>query len=264
MDDKRNRIIELKNYIESLGIIVNIGKNKARGNKGFFMNKGANSLRIDVAKNIDDDATLSTILHEFAHYIHYKNDASLKSLSFIFDDFSEEMQEELINVTVENIPKNFAKNLLDLKDKTKNEINNLTEKIKQIYPNFKKSENNKLIEKNIKIPAKYLIKYDCIKYLNNIYTIQNIEKDFEYLSCEQIYYIKLKGLQRKLTKINSRIRKLNNYYNQPTELWARFFEAYFIDKNIKAKAPITTQILDNAIKNNQYKEINYLYKILKL
>ena len=96
MDDKRNIIIALKNYIESLGVVVNIGKTKARGNKGFFLNRGVGSYRIDISKNIDDDATLSTLLHEYAHYIHYKYDSSLKSLDFIFDDFSGDIKEELI------------------------------------------------------------------------------------------------------------------------------------------------------------------------
>ena len=41
MVSERNRIIRLKEYFESLGIEVNIGKNKARGNKGFF--RGTNN-----------------------------------------------------------------------------------------------------------------------------------------------------------------------------------------------------------------------------
>ena len=43
-----------------------------------------------------------------------------------------------------------------------------------------------------------------------------------------IYYIKMKSLQRKQARINTKIRKLNNYYNQPSELWARFFELFFM------------------------------------
>ena len=39
MADKRDRILELTKYIESLGVQVNLGKNKARGNKGIFLGR---------------------------------------------------------------------------------------------------------------------------------------------------------------------------------------------------------------------------------
>ena len=265
MDDKRNIIITLKNYIESLGVVVNIGKTKARGNKGFFLNRGVDSFRIDISKNIDDNATLSTLLHEFAHYIHYKHDASLKSLNFIFDDFSDDIREELVNITVQNVPKDFAKSLLELKSETAKEIDILADKISKQYPDFKKSGNFKPFEKGIKLPAKYLLKYDCIKYFGKIYTVQNVEHDFDYLSNEQIYYIKLKSLQRKQARINTKIRKLNNYYNQPSELWARFFELFFTDfKRSNEIAPKATQILNNLAINCKYSEISDLKKIFKI
>lgn len=263
MDDKRNRIIKLKNYIESLGIIVNIGKTKARGNKGFFLNNGLNSFRIDISKNIDDNTILSTLLHEFAHYIHYINDSSLKSLDFIFENYSDDIKEELINITVQNVPKDFAKSLINLKNETIDAISDLTGKITKLYPDFKKTTNYKPLEKGLKAPAKYLLKYDCIKYFYTVYNVSNIEQDFDYLTNEQIYYIKLKSLQRKLSRINSKIRKLNNYYNQPTELWARFCEAYFTNKNINNIAPNSTLIMDKIITNKKCKYINKLYEILK-
>lgn len=265
MDDKRNIIIALKNYIESLGVVVNIGKTKARGNKGFFLNRGVDSFRIDISKNIDDNATLSTLLHEFAHYIHYKYDSSLKSLDFVFDDFSDDIREELVNITVQNVPKDFAKSLLDLKSETAKEIDILAGKISQQYPDFKKSGNFKPFEKGIKLPAKYLLKYDCIKYFGKIYTVQNVEHDFEYLSNEQIYYIKMKSLQRKQARINTKIRKLNNYYNQPSELWARFFELFFVDNKCSNElAPKATQVLKNLVNNCKYSEISELKKFFKI
>lgn len=265
MDDKRNIIIALKNYIESLGVVVNIGKTKARGNKGFFLNRGVDSFRIDISKNIDDNATLSTLLHEFAHYIHYKYDSSLKSLDFVFDDFSDDIREELVKITVQNVPKDFAKSLLDLKSETAKEIDILAGKISQQYPDFKKSGNFKPFEKGIKLPAKYLLKYDCIKYFGKIYTVQNVEHDFEYLSNEQIYYIKMKSLQRKQARINTKIRKLNNYYNQPSELWARFFELFFVDNKCSNElAPKATQVLKNLVNNCKYSEISELKKFFKI
>ena len=265
MDDKRNIIIALKNYIESLGVVVNIGKTKARGNKGFFLNRGVGSYRIDISKNIDDNATLSTLLHEYAHYIHYKYDSSLKTLDFIFNDFSGDIKEELINVTVQNVPKEFAKTLFNMKSEVAKEINMLFDKISQQYPDVKKTTGFKPLEKGIKLPAKYLLKYDCIKYLGKIYTVQNVEHDFEYLSNEQIYYIKMKSLQRKQARINTKIRKLNNYYNQPSELWARFFELFFVDNKCSNElAPKATQVLKNLVNNCKYSEISELKKFFKI
>ena len=52
MDSKRNRTLELISYIESQGVVVNIAKNKARGNKGFFLSK-CGDYRIDIAKNLE-------------------------------------------------------------------------------------------------------------------------------------------------------------------------------------------------------------------
>lgn len=114
MASERNRVTRLAEYITSLGVIVNIGKNKARGNKGIFCKK-RDGYRIDISENIDADSTLSTLLHEFAHYIHYCNDSTLSSLDFVFKDLSELEQEELIKITVQNVPKEFASSLYKCK-----------------------------------------------------------------------------------------------------------------------------------------------------
>ena len=74
---ERNRIVELIDYLSSLGIDVNIAKNKARGNKGFFRVK-EEKFRIDIAKGLSDDAVLSVLIHESAHFIHYQYDKKLK------------------------------------------------------------------------------------------------------------------------------------------------------------------------------------------
>ena len=57
---------ELIKYFRSLGIIVHTGT-KARGHQGFFLKN-----RIDISKNIPENRVIPTLLHEFAHYIHYK------------------------------------------------------------------------------------------------------------------------------------------------------------------------------------------------
>lgn len=203
MADKRNRVLELTRYIESLGIQVNLGKNKARGNKGIFMSR-KNSHRIDISKNVDEDSVSSTLLHEFAHFIHYKYDKTLKSLDFVFKDLSDEEQEELLDVTVKNIPKDFASSLFDAKKQLSIENKILAEQIKSIYPDFKVSEPFKKIERNLMFA-------------------------FSLTEVEQAY-VKLKYNQKNIAKINAKINKLNKYYNQPSELWARLFELFFMDK----------------------------------
>ena len=204
MVSERNRILRLKEYFESLGIEVNIGKNKARGNKGFFRGTNNGAYRIDISKNIGEEETLSVLLHEFAHFVHFKYDKTLSSLDFAFDNISDMMNEELVNVTVKKIPKTEAKVLFDKKDKLTSEIKEMTKQIKQTYPDFKLSAPYKKFERHFSLPVKYLLKY---------------------------LYVKIKSKQRMIGRINARISKLNRYYNNPTELFARFIELFYSDKN---------------------------------
>lgn len=241
MASERNRVTRLAEYITSLGVIVNIGKNKARGNKGIFCKK-RDGYRIDISENIDADSTLSTLLHEFAHYIHYCNDSTLSSLDFVFKDLSELEQEELIKITVQNVPKEFASSLYKCKQHYMLENKKLVSYIKAVYPNFKVSEPFKPIERLLKYPVKYLLKYDKIQVLTQIYAVDTLENDFKTLTEEQIAYIRLKSNQRQLARINSKINRLNKYYNQSSELWARFFELFSqIEKLWKNWLPVFLQ-----------------------
>lgn len=208
MADKRDRVIRLAQYIEGLGVKVNLGKTKARGNKGIFLSR-EDVFRIDISKNIDETSALSTLLHEFAHFIHYKHDKTLKSLDFVFKNLSEDEYEELLNVTVKNIPKDFASSLYKRKKQLSDENRFLAEKIKSVYPDFKLSEPHKKIEFGLIFGF-------------GMNDIQNS-------------YIKLKSNQKNIAKINARINKLNKYYNQPSELWARFFELFFTDELLARK-----------------------------
>lgn len=173
MVSERNRILEITKYFQSLGIEVNVGKNKARGNKGFF--KACNkSFRIDIAKGQSEEVILKTLVHEFAHFIHYSYDNTLKSLDFIIDE-NDELTEELIKLTVESIPKD------------------------SVAPIFK---------------AKEAIKSEISKSPNSF---------------------KLKYLQKELRRINSKISRLNRYYNSPTELFARSIETYLLNREMFIK-----------------------------
>ena len=121
MVSERDRILKLSEYLESLGLVVNLGKNKARGNKGFFAVK-SEKFRIDLSKDLSDAEALRVLVHEFSHYIHYKNDKTLKSLSFLNAEINDTLMEELIATTVESIPKETVKPLFELQETLKKEI----------------------------------------------------------------------------------------------------------------------------------------------
>ena len=196
MVSKRNRILRLTQFIESCGIKVNIGKNKALGNNGFF--KARNDIyRIDIAKNQSEDSILRVLSHEFAHFIHYKHDKTLKSLDFIFDS-SDEILEELISLTVATISKTSIQPLFIEKDKLKNEVDNLLIILKNKCPDIGNNGISKRLEQEIsKTKLKYLLKYDIVKVLElcgtKIYSIEELDG-----GTEQELYLKLLSYKRKL------------------------------------------------------------------
>lgn len=261
MDSKRNRIINLISYIESKGVEVNINKNKARGNKGFFFVKNKN-YRIDISKELGDDEVFSVLLHEFTHYIHYQHDKKLEFPVFVFGECSDEITEELINITVKSIPKTFAGGLYEKKEKYHEEIKQLVSGIKTFIPDFKQSVPSLLIERRLPKIARYFLKYDRVNYWGKIYSLNNLDDSIE-LNPEDILYLKLKSAQRKLRSVNSKISRLNRYYNQPSELLARFVELYFSDsEEAKKLAPIASDFFENFMNKNQNSEFNMLSKIL--
>lgn len=236
MVSQRNKLLDLIQYLKSFGVEVNIGKNKARGNKGLF--KVCNQkFRIDVAKKLDEDSVLKTLIHEFAHFIHYHNDNRLQSLEFIFEKEDEFLTEELIQLTVNSIPKESVAPIFDAKESIKNEIKTLTKNLSVAYPDFKASEPfNKIEQKIKKTNLKYLLKHDRVKLIEGfstkLYSIDSVQQG------EIKDYLKLKSLQRNLRRVNSRINRLNKYYNSPTELFARAMEMYFTDiETFSKKAP---------------------------
>lgn len=258
---KRNCITKLVEYIESCGVDINIGKNKARGNKGFFKARGDNNYRIDVSNKLDEGEILRVLVHEFSHYIHYTNDKTLKSTEFLFGNEFDNFEEDLIKLTVDSIPKNTIEPLFLAKDELAKEISKLNSYIKNIYHDFKLSEPYKKIEKNLPKHAKYLLKYDRVKLLNGftfkIYSIENLKEDFKELTEIERKYILLKSNQRNMRRINSKISKLNRYYNSPTELIARSFEYFILNSEImKTKTPKLFEFyVHNSIKNPQIKKM---------
>ena len=259
---QRNRISEITSYFKTLGIDVNIGKTKARGNRGIFLcSKG--KYRIDIAKDIPQDKILPILVHEFAHFVHYCYDSQMKTLDFIFDDLQDRNMEELINITVDRIPKSSAADLYNMKESLGINIKDLVSIIKASYPDFKLSSPYKNIEKTLKTPEKYLLKYDKILFFGRTYTTESLTKDFPNLTEEQKAYILLKSKRRALARINSRISKLNKYYNKPSELFARFSEVYFLEPDKANRlAPGLFNKINKKLNSNKIPELANLEKIL--
>lgn len=230
MVSERDRILKIVNYLESLGINVNISKNKARGHKGFFKCVNSNSFRIDISNNLSESEILKVLVHEFAHYVHYQHDKELLSLDFAFGTNYEYYEEELIKIAVKSVPKSFASAIYTKKESLNKEIKFLSDIIKIDYPNFKLSKPFMPIESKLLNPFKYFVKYDSIKIHDRIYSISSLNEQSENLSNVQIAYLNLKSKQRQISRINSRILKYNKYYSSPAELFARFCELYFLNK----------------------------------
>ena len=253
MVSNRNRILDAVNYIESCGVSVNIGKNKARGNKGFFKAAG-DSFRIDIAKGQNEDDIMRILAHEFAHYVHYQYDRTLSDLGFIFND-DEDITEELIKVTVSTIPKKTVEPLFLLKE-------NLTTEIKCLKSNLKaKNLDYKQLEASIKkTPYKYLLKYDKVRvkeiFREKVYSIDSMpDETDEYL------YLKLLSKKRMLKRLTAKISRLNKYYNSQTELFARSFELYVMErKRLEELSPKLYNFYEDLMKTDK---IPFLIKFVK-
>jgi hypothetical protein len=244
MANQRNRLISLINYIESCGITINLAKNKARGHRGYFKTDGKN-FRIDLSKELKDDDILKTLAHEFAHFVHYNYDNTLKSLDFIFED-ENKFIDELIDITVLTIPKCSVEPIFKIKSNLEKDILDLQKQLDKF------SIDTKQLEKNIKnTKLKYLLKYDKVKLLDGFKTTQ-LSIDLLGYSTDIEIYLHLSSKKRALKKIHSKITRLNKYYNSPTELFARSFELYISNPEIlKTKAPNVYNFYKNIKENNK-------------
>lgn len=238
---------ELIKYLKNLGLEVHTST-KARGHQGFYIKK-----RIDISKNISPQRVVPTLLHEFAHYVHSRIEQSVEknggSLEVIFDDkFTSVYEQELKSVTnFVDIHSKFEK-LNEHKKIIKDKISDYERVIKMTYPKFMRSKKFKEFDRYIKFSdAKYLLKYDRVKLLKGflfkkyvLLSVDNIEKDFEDMPIEFAAYIKLKSCQKRQARISAKINRMNKYYMKPTELFARFIEGLYIDKEqVKKLAPCT-------------------------
>ena len=251
---------ELIKHLTALGLDVHTST-KARGHQGFYMKK-----RIDISCNIPEQRLIPTLLHEFAHYVHSQIESSIEknggTLEVLFDDkYTSIYEKELILVT--NFVDKHSKfeKLKEHKSIIKSKISAYEGIIKISYPQFMRSKKFKEFDKYIKnSDAKYLLKYDRVKLLKGFLfkkyiflSIDNIEKDFENMPDEFAAYIRLKSCQKRQSRISAKINRLRKYYTKPTELFARFIEGLYTDKEqVKKLAPYTYNRFCELLKNGYY------------
>ena len=253
---------ELIQYLREIGLEVHTST-KARGNNGFFRNG-----RMDISKNLDDYSAIKTIVHEYAHYFHYLHDEKFKSSYVLFDCEIEELEDELLCVTNFVDENSLCKTLLAEREKIKKTIKNLTASIRSIYPKFSPSEELKQFKRYAMWSnLGYLEKHDRVKLISwfnpKTYSIANVRKDFPNIPDVFVDYLNLKSKQRKRARITRRISRLNKYYSNPSELFARFIEGLFIDKDmVKELAPKTYKRFSELYENGYYKELNRIFDII--
>ena len=259
---------ELIKYFKSLGLTVHT-TTKARGHQGFFLKN-----RIDISKNISENRVVPTLLHEFAHYIHSKLEPDMNktggSLEVLFQSNNPLYKEELIKVT------NFVDNnslcirLFEHKDRVKQKIKEYEAEVKKYYPKFMRSKKFKEFDRYIKRSnARYLLKYDRVKLIEGgffkkttkLYSIDNIERDFTDMPLAFAAYIRLHSYQKKQARISARINKYKKYYERPCELFARFVEGIYLDKEwVEAIAPNVSRQFFDLLKSGYYMELGHVLR----
>lgn len=254
---------ELIRYFKSLGLSVHTGT-KARGHQGFFLKN-----RIDISKNIKEDRIIPTLLHEFAHFIHSKIEPDMVktggTIKKLFKTDDKIFLDELIKVTNFVDENSLCIRLFEHKDRVKQKIKEYEAIVKAYYPNFQRSKKFKEFNKYMKkSKARYLLKYDRVKLIERgfftkttkLYTIDNIENDFTDMPKAFAACIRLKSYQKKQSRISSRINTYKKYYEKPTELFARFVEGLYLDREwVEALAPNTCSRFFELLKNGYYMEL---------
>lgn len=257
----RDKIIA---YIKSIGIDVHT-KTKALGHQGFFRVN-----RIDISRDIKEERIIPTLLHEFAHYIVFKIKPLCKDMSYIFNDDSEIIYNELTHVTNFVDSNSSLEKLYVMKENIKQSINTYEKQIKTTYPEFKRNEKFKsFIKYSRHSDIKHLMKHDAVKVLSwftyKTYSIMNIENEFPDTPQEFVSYLKLKSCQRRQASVARKINKLRKYYKEPTELFARFIEGLYLDINkVKELAPYTYNLFKQQYYDNSYPHLNKIFEIVNI
>lgn len=272
MDNLAKQLIK---YFKTLGIEV-YTNTKARGHQGFFLKN-----RIDISKNTKEERIIPTLLHEFAHFIHNKLESDMPKRGGTFEVLFAsknifDIQRELLAVTHYIDENSLCHKLKTHKDQVKRKIKALESQIKEDYPNFMRSKKFKDFDKYIKkSKAKYLLRFDRVKFISphifkimrkvEIFSIDNIEKDFPDMPRAFCAYIRLKSAQKKQARISKRINSLNKYYSKPAELFARLVECLYIDEaRAHALAPCATQRFFELLEQGYYYELRNVLEMLQV
>ena len=244
---------------------------KARGNLGLYSEN-----RIDIHKKLPDNKFIEVLLHEYAHVIHKKLEIDMAktggNIEVLFKtDETDKLKEELINVT-----KFVDENALLLKFEAKKytykiKIKAYENLIKNEYPNFLKSKPFPEFEKYIKkSDARFLLKYDKVRLLTpflrreKYYTIDTIEQDFPKMPHSFCLYIRICSLTRKARSVQKRKNKLKKYYEKPSELFARFVQALFVNENyVKELAPITYSRFFSLLNDGYYGNLDKVIALIQ-
>lgn len=160
------------------------------------------------------------------------------------------------------------------REQIKNKIKTLEAEIKKDYPNFMRSKKFKEFDKYIKkSKARYLLKYDRIKFVSpsflgllkkfEVFSIENLERDFPEIPASFCAYIRLKSAQKKQARISARINRLNKYYSKPTELFARLVEGLYIDEEkTRTLAPRSTKRFFELLESGYYFELQDVFSLI--
>ena len=262
--NKRNSERELISYLKGLGLKVNTST-KARGHNGFFLKN-----RIDVSKEVQ--WKIPTLVHEFAHYIHSLIEPDMErtggTFHALFGTDKPIIMQELIEVTHFVDKNSLCEKLQHHKSVVKEKIKEFENIIKQDYPKFMRSKRFKEFEKYIrKSDAKYLLKYDRVKIIKGfwrreekIYTIDRIERDFCDMPRAFAAYIRMHSYQKKQARISARINKSKKYYQKPTELFARFVQGLYTDREtVQNLAPNTSEKFFELLEQGHYKNLSEIF-----
>lgn len=251
---------DLIKYLKTIGLDVHT-TTKARGHQGFYMKR-----RIDISKNIPESRVIPTLLHEFAHYVHSRIEPFMErnggTLEVLFNtDNIKIIEAELLAVTNFVDSQSGCEKLNHHKKIIKDKILDYEKIIKNRYPKFMRSKKFKEFDKYIKkSKAKYLLKYDRVKLVSGllfkkveVFTIDNIEKDFTDMPVEFAAYIRLKSCQKRQSRVSAKINRLQKYYSKPTELFARFIEGLYLDPcRVKMTAPQTYERFIKLLNSGYY------------
>ena len=76
-----------------------------------------------------------------------------------------------------------------------------------------------------------------------------------------VAYIRLHSYQKKQARISARINKYKKYYEKPCELFARFVEGIYLDKEwVEAIAPNVSRQFFDLLKSGYYMELEHVIK----